>query len=248
MNNLSKTVLAIMLGVITLPAFAAVTVLDKTFLQTKIEDELNYKYQQINPNGSVTVKNIPVVSVNNLTSTVIVDASCDFNSTLPVKNAKVSLLSNGEIIKTFFVQVEVTSPKYVLTAKYDIAKGEPLSEENTYFELKSTGYNSANAINQNEAYLGEVAQFPIKAGSVINKRLLAKKITIMRNSPVYATFQTGGIKLVIETVALENGSMGQYIKVKSKEYNKIYEGKVISENSVLIQIWGIYLWSLGRKV
>lgn len=236
MNNLSKTVLAIMLGVITLPVFAAVTVLDKTFLQTKIESELNYKYQQINPQGSVNVKNIPVVSVNNLSSNVIVDANCDFKSNLPVKNAKVNLLSNGEIIKTFFVQVETVSPKYVLTAKYDIAKGEPLNEENTYFELKTEGYNNTNAINKDENYLGEIAQFPIKAGSVINKRLLAKKVAIMRNSPVYATFQTGGIKLVIETVALENGSIGQYIKVKSKAYNKIYEGKVINENSVLIQI------------
>ena len=236
MKSLSKTILAVMLGVITLPAFAATTVLDKTFLQTKIENELNYKYQQINPNGNVSVKNIPVVSVNNLTSTVIVDATCDFNSSLPVKNAKINLLSNGEVIKTFFVQVEVTNPIYVLTAKYDIAKGEPLNEENTYFELKTTGFNPANTINQNDAYLGEVAQFPIKAGSVINKRLLAKKIAVLRNAPVYATFQTGGIKLVIETVALENGSMGQYIRVKSKKYNKIYQGKVVGENSVLIQI------------
>ncbi len=236
MNKFSKTVLAVILGSITLPAFAAVTVLDKNFLQTKIENELNYKYQQINPNGSVNVRNIPVVSVNNLTSTVIVDASCDFNSNLPVKNAKINLLSNGEIIKTFFVQVEVTGSKYVLTAKYDIAKGEPLTEENTYFELKTAGYNVANAIKENEPYLGEIAQFPIKAGSVINKRLLAKQAAVMRNSLVYATFQTGGIKLVIETVALENGAMGQYIKVKSKEYNKIYQGKVIGENSVLIQI------------
>ena len=32
MKSLSKTILAVMLGVITLPAFAATTVLDKTFL------------------------------------------------------------------------------------------------------------------------------------------------------------------------------------------------------------------------
>ena len=101
MNNLFKTILTVLVGVIALPAFAGV-VLDKNFLQTKIESELNYKYQQINPNGSVSVRNIPVVSVNNLTSNVIVDATCDFNSSVPVKNAKVNLLSNGQIIKTVF--------------------------------------------------------------------------------------------------------------------------------------------------
>ena len=87
MNNLFKTILTVLVGVIALPAFSGI-VLDKNFLQTKIESELNYKYQQINPNGSVSVKNIPVVNVNNLTSNVIVDATCDFSSSSPVKNAK----------------------------------------------------------------------------------------------------------------------------------------------------------------
>ena len=55
------------------------------------------------------------------------------------------------------------------------------------------------------------------------------------------------IKLSIEVTALENGVIGDYIKVKSKEYNKIYQGKVINSNQVLIQIWGNINENLGSE-
>ena len=77
---------------------------------------------------------------------------------------------------------------------------------------------------------------PIKTGDILDKRYVEKQVTILRSTPVVAIFQSGGISLSIEVTAMENGGLGDYIKVHSSEYKRTYQGKVISPNQVLIQI------------
>lgn len=211
-------------------------ILDKDYLQSKITEDLNNQYKLNNPDGAIIVKNVPVISVDLKGSKIGISTSCDFASAGKNKLAKVILTEDNNILRTFVVPVEIKSYDTVLVATKDILKGETLNSTNSRYEKRNIEYNSGNVISENYDYKNLTSQRNIKAGDVIDKRFLAKQTTIFRSSPVVATFQTGGISLSIEVTALENGGIGDYIKVRSKEYNKIYQGKVISSNQVLIQI------------
>ena len=211
-------------------------VLDKDYLLSKISEDLNNQYTQKNPDGAVIVKNIPTVQVDLKGSTLAIETICDFNSIGKNKIAKVILSESGTVLRSFVVPVEVKSYDTVLVATKDILKGESINTSNTRFEKRSIEYNSGNVIGENFDYTNLSSQRAIKAGEILDKRFLIKKTAIYRTTPVIATFQSGGIQLSIEVTAMENGSIGDYIKVKSKEYNKIYQGKLISSNQVLIQI------------
>ncbi len=236
MKILSKIALIVFVLAFTCGTSADAIILDKDYLQSKITEDLNNQYKLNNPDGAIIVKNVPVISVDLKGSKIGITTSCDFTSIGKNKLAKVTLTEDDKILRTFVVPVEIKAYDTVLVAAKDIMKGEALNSTNSRYEKRNIEYNAGNVISENYDYRNLTSQRNIKAGEVIDKRFLAKQTVISRSAPVTATFQTGGISLSIEVTAMENGALGDYIKVRSKEYNKIYQGKVISSNQVLIQI------------
>ena len=236
MNIFSKIILIAFVAATFCGSTCSAIVLDKDYLQSKISEDLNNQYAQKNPDGAVIVKNVPSIQVDLKGSTLAIETICDFNSIGKNKIAKVILSESGQVLRSFVVPVEVKSYDTVLVATKDILRGESLNASNTRYEKRSIEYNSGNVIGENFDYSHLSTQRTIKAGEILDKRFLTKQTAIYRTNPIIATFQSGGIQLSIEVIAMENGGIGDYIKVKSKEYNKIYQGKVISSNQVLIQI------------
>ncbi len=236
MRLFSKTALTgfIMALAAAMPSNALV--LDNDYLKAKITEDLNNKYQSVNPDGAVVVKSLPLVDVDLKGTKLTIDCSCNFGTFGKNKMAKVIFLEDNRILKTIVVPVEIKAYDNVLVATKDILRGETLNSTNTKYEKRSVEYNSANVIAENFDFSDMTSKRTIKAGDIIDKRFLGKQTAIFRSSPVVAVFQSGAIRLSLEVTAMENGGIGDYIKVRSKEYNKIYQGKVISSNQVLIQI------------
>ena len=247
MRNLFNKALISLIMAVAFASASNALVIDSEYLKAKVTEDLNNKYQQINPDGVVVVKNIPVVNVDLKGTRLAIDCTCDFNTLGKNKLAKISLMENGQTLKVVTIPVEILAYDNVLVATKDIARGESLNSINTRYEKRHIANNTQGVIGENYDYSNLTSQRPIKAGDMVDKRFLAKEVSIFRSNPVVAIFQSGGIKLSIEVTALENGGIGDYIKVKSKEYNKIYQGKVINSNQVLIQIWGNINENLGSE-
>lgn len=225
-----KTLALILIAGFTIsPAFSAV--LTKDYIQNTILEQLSRQYD-----GEIIIKSMPLVSVTVPDEKVIIETTCNFDSVSPNKVAKVQIISNGNPIRMFFVPLEVKNYQNVLVAVKNIAKDEPLTSYNTAIERRPITGNLGGFFTDEAEAQNLIAQMPLKAGQPIEKRYLTKKIEVVKDSIVTATFQSGGINLTIETQALESGGVGDYIKVKSKEYNKIYQGKITEYNKVLIQI------------
>ncbi|MDD3593143.1 MAG: flagellar basal body P-ring formation chaperone FlgA [Candidatus Gastranaerophilales bacterium] len=221
--------LIVIAGLSISPAFSAV--LTKEYIQNTVLEQLSRQYE-----GEIVIKSMPLVSVTVPDERVIIETTCNFNSPSANKVAKVQIISNGITMRVFFVPIEVKNYKNVLVAVKNIAKDEPLTTFNTAIERRSITGSAASFITDEAEAVNLIAQTPIKAGQPVEKRYLTKKTEVFKDSIVLATFQSGGINLTIETQAMENGGIGDYIKVRSKEYNKIYQGKILEHNRVLIQI------------
>ena len=236
MNKLSKIALIILVAAFCYMLPTSAVILDKEYLKAKITEDLNLKYKSANPDGEVIVKSLPTVNIDLKGSKLAIDTYCDFSKPGQNKLAKVTFFENGVTLRTIAVPVEIKAYDNVLVATQDIQKGEKLTSSNTKFEKKCVGLNVTNAIAENFDYSNMVALKPIKTGDILDKRYVEKQVTILRSTPVVAIFQSGGISLSIEVTAMENGGLGDYIKVHSSEYKRTYQGKVISPNQVLIQI------------
>jgi len=236
MRNLSKIALIALVLTFTNVAPCCAVVLDKDYLQSKISEDLNRQYKQNNPDGAIIVKNIPQVSVDLRGSILMIDSFCDFSTKGKNKIAKVILSEEGKTLRTIAVPVEVVAYDMVLVATREISRGEELNSNNTRFEKRNIENNVGNVIAENYDFSNMASRKSLKAGEVIDKRYLVKQTAIFRSAPVTAVFQSGGIRLSLEVIAMENGGIGDYIKVRSKEYNKVYQGRVINTNQVLIQI------------
>ena len=239
MKNLFKTFLIAFMVLLGNVMPSEALVLDNDYLQAKITEDLNNKYKKSNPDGVIVVKNVPQVSVDLKGSTLMIESTCDFYSQGRNKIAKVVLSEDGRVLRTIAVPVEVVAYDMVLVTTKDIQRGEELNSSNTRYEKRNIENNIGNVIAENYDFSNMTSRKILKAGEIVDKRYLVKQTAVHRSTPVVAIFQSGGIRLSLEVIAMENGGIGDYIKVHSKEYNKVYQGKVISSNKVLIQIWGI---------
>jgi flagella basal body P-ring formation protein FlgA len=60
---------------------------------------------------------------------------------------------------------------------------------------------------------------------------------VARNGDVRRYFvANGAVMITIDGTAMADGMYGDYINVENKNYKKVYTGKVIGENRVLVNI------------
>ena len=81
------------------------------------------------------------------------------------------------------------------------------------------------------------AKKAFQKGEVIDKRFVKMKPDVIRNGEVRIFFvSNGAVMITIDGTALADGMTGDYINVENKNYKKVYTGKVIGENRVLVNI------------
>ena len=78
---------------------------------------------------------------------------------------------------------------------------------------------------------------PMKAGEILDKRFIKVKPDVVRNTEVRVFFSSNdSLMVTIDAVALEDGLVGEWVNVENKNYKKVYKGKIIGENRVLVTI------------
>ena len=74
-------------------------------------------------------------------------------------------------------------------------------------------------------------------GEIIDKRFVKMRPDVIRNGDVRIFFvSNGSVMVTIDGTAMMDGMTGDYINVENKNYKKVYNGKVIGENKVLVNI------------
>ena len=76
-----------------------------------------------------------------------------------------------------------------------------------------------------------------QAGAVLDKKFLKSQPDIMRDTPVTMYFKSKeDLSIAVDGIAISDGNIGDTISVKNKKYNRVYSGKVVGANKVLIRI------------
>lgn len=149
---------------------------------------------------------------------------------------KVSLYVNDQFVRSFNAPVVVKAYEDVLVSSGFINIGQPLNKNN--MTVKRIEISNVMSYPLRADAMGKemLAKKAFREGEIIDKRFVKLMPDVVRNAIVSVTFKTNNLTIVIDAKALSDGVIGERICLMSKEYNKVYTGKVIGENKVLVEI------------
>jgi len=156
---------------------------------------------------------------------------------LPRDVKRVDVFVNGAYVRTLNLPAQTSVYKEVLVASDTINREQTLTKECT--EVKKVDIaNRANYVLDGSMLDKEITTKKIfQKGEIIDKRFVKMKPDVARNSDVRVFFvSNNSVMITIDGTAMSDGMLGDYINVENKNYKKVYNGKIIGENRVLVNI------------
>ncbi len=200
------------------------TKLNSSFLKGRITEFLNEK-----------LKNKKVVSVYTPSLTI---PSGKLKDHIQIKEEgkrfvriEYTIYLNGSKYKTFWITARVEPLVKTIIAAKDIKKGEIIKADD--LKLAKLPERSAKKGFSNVAdIVGKIAKVNIPKGTIVKKSSLKPNFLTLRGKPVKIVYSKGNINIELLGVALENGALGDIIKVENLSTRKILLCKVVGKNCV----------------
>ncbi len=162
---------------------------------------------------------------------------------LQISRSKPSSVPAGRIRLT----IKCDSPKWhfrasakvdlwmnLVVAKRDLQRGEILTAD----LLETRSLNIASHLHGMEVNINNLVGMQVRrninSGDVINRRLLEKQYLVNRDQHIDLQVSTPTFNASVTAIALEDGQLGQRIKVKNLTSGQIVEGQVIGKGTVKI--------------
>ncbi|MBU0911163.1 MAG: flagellar basal body P-ring formation chaperone FlgA [Gammaproteobacteria bacterium] len=120
----------------------------------------------------------------------------------------------------------------VVVANQAIQKNELLTEAMLGTRLTELAQSKLSIELNPAALVGMQTKRRIQAGQVISRHLLEHKLLVEKGSHVLIRVQTQGFEASTKGVALEDGQLGQRIKVQNLSSGTVLEADVVAEATV----------------
>ncbi len=142
--------------------------------------------------------------------------------------------AGNNVIKAFPINVQTLVYKNVLVAKNPISYGKEIISADVTIERKEISNCLDNVVTEYKSGLVSARNF--QKGNVIKTNYLKEKTAVTKNSIVEIIFISKSLRITLQGKALKDGAIGDLIPVRSDKYNKIYTGKVNSQNEIIVRI------------
>ena len=156
---------------------------------------------------------------------------------LPRDVKRVDVYVNGVFNRTLNLPAQTTVYKDVLVASEQISREQTLTKSCT--EVKKVDVSMrADYVLDGSMLDKEITTKKIfQKGEIIDRRFVKMKPDVARNADVRVFFvSNGSVMISIDGTAMSDGMLGDYINVENKNYKKVYNGKIIGENRILVNI------------
>ena len=165
-----------------------------------------------------------------------ISAGCG-DKILPRDVKRVDVFVNGTYARTLNLPAQTSVYMDVLVASEQINREQILTKSCT--EVKKVDVASrADFVLDGSMLDKEITTKKIfQKGEIIDRRFVKMRPDVARNSDVRVFFvSNGSVMISIDGTAMSDGMLGDYINVENKNYKKVYNGKIIGENRVLVNI------------
>lgn len=156
---------------------------------------------------------------------------------IPRDIKRVDIYVNNAFVKTLNLPAQTSVYKDVLVASDFINREQAITRETTLVKRIDVSQKVDYVLSDKVLSKEMSAKKAFQKGEIIDKRFVKMKPDVERNMGVRIFFvSNGAVMVTIDGTALADGMTGDYINVENKNYKKVYTGKVIGENRVMVHI------------
>ena len=237
MRNLFKTILVLTLLAFVPSSFAA-TITAKEVEREVVKQVSANLAQQNFEKFEVSVINVPFSHLDFRGEKIGLKVDKLNSEKISSKYiARVGVYVDGAYQKSVGVPISIKAYKNVYAAKHNIERDETITPEKVTLKLVDVANNTRTFLTDSELKKGVSALKVFKTDEVINSRFTKCIPDVERNAVVKVIVTSkNSITITTEAVALSEGNIGDTINLQNKKMKKIYTGKIIGENKVLVQI------------
>ena len=207
-------------------------------VKTSVAKILETNYNKMT-NGEVEVK----VSATPFAQLQLPDGKVSYkvvsggDKILPRDIKRVDVYVNNAFVKTLNLPVQTIVYKDVLVASDFINREQAVTNECTTVKRMDVSMKMDYVLDSKMLAKEMTTKKAFQKGEVIDKRFVKMRPDVQRNGEVRIFFLSNGdVMVTIDGTAMADGMTGDYINVENKNYKKVYNGKVIGENRVLVAI------------
>lgn len=183
---------------------------------------------------SVKILQVPFSTLNIKDGIVTYKVTSNNDKFMPRDVKKVEIFVNGKYERFMMIPVEVKAYKNVLVASEVINRESAITAMNTVMQRKEVSNVLSNVITNGYLKKDVVSKKMYREGEIIDKRFLAARPDVARNQEIVALFKSSGVTISITAISQSEGNVGDYVMLKSPKYQRVYRGKVIAPNRVLV--------------
>ncbi|MFA5034542.1 MAG: flagellar basal body P-ring formation chaperone FlgA [Candidatus Margulisiibacteriota bacterium] len=139
-------------------------------------------------------------------------------------------------ISKLFVRAKVEVLKKIVVAAASLGRNKPLQAGDFIYQVRDVALLPQKYFTDFQPLLGKEAKIPVPANSTIFEWMIGEPPVIRVGSEISLVVAASDISVRADGLALENGYLGEQIKVRKKESGKILFGKVLSNNEVEVEL------------
>ena len=207
-------------------------------VKTSVAQILENGYKKMT-NGDVEVK----VSATPFAQLQLPDGNVSYkivqgaDKIVPRDIKRVDVYVNNAFIRTLNLPVQTSVYKEVLVASDFINREQTLTNECTEVKKVDISLRMDYVLDKKMLEKEITTKKAFQKGEVLDKRFVKMRPDVARNGDVRIFFvSNGAVMISIDGTAMADGMTGDYVNVENKNYKKVYNGKVIGENKVLVNI------------
>jgi len=147
---------------------------------------------------------------------------------------RTTVVVDGRPCKTLYLRASVHPFEHVAVAVKEIRRGDHIGDSDFTMIRKDLADLSGGFFTDGAAIRGLVAARSISAGSVISLRSVDRPIVIKRGKIVTAEVSGRGFRITAMVKAMDNGRVGDVVRLTNVDSRKTLTGEVVDENTVRV--------------
>jgi len=144
----------------------------------------------------------------------------------------VGLRCDGAKPWKLFLPTRVKLLQPVVVASRPLARGQRLGRDDLALEKRDVGTLRGKAIRDPAQVLGYLMSRGVPAGRALDSAVLEAPVLVERGRRVRMAVQAQGIDITMAGVALEDGALGETVRVRNPASRRIVEGIVVGPAQV----------------
>lgn len=135
---------------------------------------------------------------------------------------------------TLYVPGVVTLYRQVPIASSDLLRGQQLTDADFQWQEVAVSHYRYKIVTDINQLLGQELKRNLGKGAVFTPATLAPPTLVRRGELVQITADTGGISINVEGTALGDGRLGESVRVRNNQSQRIIAGTVIASRTVKV--------------